>query len=62
MPADAALDHQKDVPVTQMKRNARQPTLPRSRAVATVAVARTLLGAALARAPGVHIVESEHIA
>ncbi len=39
MPADAALDHQKDVPVTQMKRNARQPTLPRSRAVATVAVA-----------------------
>jgi uncharacterized protein YbjT (DUF2867 family) len=34
----------------------------RYRAVATGAVARTLLAAALARTPGVHVVESEHIA
>ncbi len=34
---------------------------PRYRAVATAAVARTLLAAAIAPEPGVHIVESEHI-
>lgn len=40
-----------------------RPLIPaRYRAVATDAVARTLLAAALARAPGVHIVESEQIA
>lgn len=39
-----------------------RPLLPaRYRAVATEAVARTLLAAALAQAPGVHIVESERI-
>ena len=40
-----------------------RPLIPaRYRAVATEAVARTLLAAALARAPGVHIIESERIA
>jgi uncharacterized protein YbjT (DUF2867 family) len=40
-----------------------RPLIPaRYRAVATEAVARTLLAAALARTPGVHVVESEHIA
>ena len=40
-----------------------RPLIPaRYRAVATGAVARTLLAAALAPAPGVHIVESERIA
>lgn len=40
-----------------------RPLIPaRYRAVATVAVARTLLAAALARAPGLHVLESEQIA
>ena len=40
-----------------------RPLIPaRYRAVGTDAVARTLLAAALARAPGVHVVESERIA
>lgn len=40
-----------------------RPLIPaRYRAVATEAVARTLLAAALARAPGVRIIESERIA
>lgn len=40
-----------------------RPVLPaRYRAVATDAVARTLLAAALARPPGVHVIESERIA
>jgi uncharacterized protein YbjT (DUF2867 family) len=39
-----------------------RPVLPaRYRAVSTEAVARTLLSAALAQAPGVHVVESERI-
>lgn len=40
-----------------------RPLIPaRYRAIATDAVARTLLAAALAPEPGVHVVESEHIA
>jgi uncharacterized protein YbjT (DUF2867 family) len=40
-----------------------RPLIPaRYRAVATGAVARTLLAAALAQAPGVHVIESERIA
>ena len=40
-----------------------RPLIPaRYRAVATDAVARTLLAAALAQAPGVHVIESERIA
>jgi uncharacterized protein YbjT (DUF2867 family) len=40
-----------------------RPLIPaRYRAVATEAVAHTLLEAALAQTPGVHVVESEHIA
>ena len=40
-----------------------RPLLPaRYRAVTTDAVARTLLAAALAQAPGVHVIESERIA
>lgn len=40
-----------------------RPVLPaRYRAVATVAVARTLLTAAIAQAPGVQVIESERIA
>jgi uncharacterized protein YbjT (DUF2867 family) len=40
-----------------------RPLIPaRYRAVATAAVAHTLLAAALAQAPGVHVIESERIA
>jgi len=40
-----------------------RPLLPaRYRAVATDVVARTLLAAAFAQAPGVHVIESERIA